>query len=140
LALVHLGSALPGRRVVIVDGRLDPDPERTVAALAPEALCLGVTVLTGAPILDARQVSAAARAVWPHLPVVWGGWHPSLLPGQCPGSGVVAARARGRGGGGPWRAVPGLTWRDGDRIVRNRPRPFEDLNRFPAADFGLVDL
>ena len=34
LALVQVGSALPGRRVEIVDGRIDPSPERTVAALA----------------------------------------------------------------------------------------------------------
>ena len=46
LALVHLGSALPDHDVVIVDGRVDPTPERTVAELAPRALCLGVTVLT----------------------------------------------------------------------------------------------
>jgi len=152
LALLHVGSALPGRRVEIVDGRIDPDPERTVAALAKDALCLGVTVLTGAPILDARHMSEAARAVRPDLPVIWGGWHPSLMPEQCLESGVVDACASGQGertfadvvsaleDGRPWRDVPGLTWRDGDRIVRNRPRPFEDMNRFPRTDFGLVGL
>lgn len=152
LALVHLGSALPDHEVVIVDGRVDPAPERTIAELAPRALCLGVTVLTGAPILDAYNVSAAARAVRSDLPVIWGGWHPSLLPEQCLASGVVDACASGQGertfadavaaieSGGAWRESPGLTWRDGDRVVKNRPRAFEDVNRFPAADFDLIDL
>lgn len=152
LALVHLGSALPDHDVVIVDGRVDPTPERTIAELAPRALCLGVTVLTGAPIIDAYHVSAAARAARPDLPVIWGGWHPSLLPEQCLASGVVDACASGQGertfadavtaieSGGAWREAPGLTWMDGDRVVKNRPRAFEDVNRFPAADFDLVDL
>jgi anaerobic magnesium-protoporphyrin IX monomethyl ester cyclase len=152
LALVHVGSALPGQRVEIVDGRLDPDPERTVASLARDALCLGVTVLTGAPILDAQRVSAAARAARPDLPVIWGGWHPSLMPEQCLQSGLVDACASGQGertfadvvatlaDGRPWRDTPGLTWMDGGRMVRNRPRAFEDMNRFPRTDFGLIDL
>ena len=97
LALVHVGSALPGHRVEIVDGRIDPDAARTVARLAKDALCLGVTVLTGAPILDARRVSEAARAARPDLPVIWGGWHPSLMPEQCLESGVVDACASGQG-------------------------------------------
>src|SRR5688572_7149755 len=84
LALVHIGSMFPSGRVVIVDGRLERDPERRVAELAREALVLGVSVLTGAaPILDALAVTRAAKAARADLPVIWGGWHPSLLPEQC---------------------------------------------------------
>src|SRR6266581_9410344 len=97
LALVHVGSMFPGRRVVIVDGRLDLAPEARVAELAREAACLGVTVLTGAPILDALRVTRAARAARPDLPVVWGGWHPSLVPEQCLASGLVDACVNGQG-------------------------------------------
>lgn len=152
LALVHLGSLLPEREVVIVDGRLEREPERVVAALAADALCLGVSVLTGAPILDALAVSRAARAARPELPVVWGGWHPSLLPEQCLESGVVDACVVGQGersfeellrrfeSGATPADVAGVVWRDGGRCVKNPPRPFEDVNRFPRADFGLIEM
>ena len=66
LALVALArvSAPPRYDVRIVDGRFEADPARTVAALAQDALCLGITVLTGMPILDAIEVTRAAlRAV-----------------------------------------------------------------------------
>ena len=33
----------------------------------------------------------------PDLPVIWGGWHPSLLPEQCLASGVVDACVTGQG-------------------------------------------
>lgn len=152
LALVHIGSMLPARQVVIVDGRIDGDPEARVASLAREALCLAVTVLTGAPILDALRVTRAAKAARPDLPVIWGGWHPSLLPEQCLASGVVDACVNGQGErtfeeivaaleeGRGFEGVAGVVWRRGGEVVRNPPRPFEDVNRFPRTDFGLLEL
>ena len=41
--------------MIIVDARLDPDAQSTVLSHLADALCLGVTVLTGAPISDALQ-------------------------------------------------------------------------------------
>ena len=55
LALLAIGSELDPDlyEVVIVDARLDSDAESTVLSHIGEAVCLGVTVLTGAPISDA---------------------------------------------------------------------------------------
>jgi radical SAM superfamily enzyme YgiQ (UPF0313 family) len=152
LALVHVGSMLPDHPVVVVDGRVDVAPEATVAALAEEAVCLGVTVLTGAPILDALRVTQAAKARRPDLPVIWGGWHPSLLPAQCLASGVVDACVNGQGeqsfaeavaaieSGKGFDDIAGLSFRRGDDVTFGMPRPFEDVNAFPQADFGLLDM
>ena len=46
-------------------------------------VCVGITVLTGAPIHDALAVSRAVKAANPSMPIVWGGWHPSLLASEC---------------------------------------------------------
>ena len=85
LALLAIGSELdPGvYEVVIIDGRLDADAESSVLAHLDGALCLGVTVLTGAPISDALRISRAAKRARPDLPVVWGGWHPSMFAREC---------------------------------------------------------
>ncbi|MGH2592921.1 MAG: B12-binding domain-containing radical SAM protein, partial [Anaerolineae bacterium] len=86
LALVAVGSALDRSKydVVIVDGRLESDPVGALLAhLDDRAVCLGVTVLTGAPIRDALNVTRAVKQARPNLPIVWGGWHPSLFPEQC---------------------------------------------------------
>src|SRR5260370_35612783 len=78
LALLAIGSELDPEfyEVVIVDARLDSDAESTVLSHIPEALCLGVTVLTGAPISAALCISRSAKRARPELPVVWGGWNP----------------------------------------------------------------
>jgi anaerobic magnesium-protoporphyrin IX monomethyl ester cyclase len=85
LALLAIGSELDPARyeVVIIDARLDPDAENTVLASLDGALCLGVTVLTGAPISDALRISRAAKKARPDLTVVWGGWHPSMFARTC---------------------------------------------------------
>lgn len=82
LGLLAIASALDAARyeVRIVDARLEKDPLAALMAELDGALCLGVTVLTGAPIRDALRASRAAKARFPALPVVWGGWHPSLFP------------------------------------------------------------
>ena len=60
-------------------------------------LCLGVTVLTGAPISDALQISRAAKRARPDLPVVWGGWHPSMFARECLLERRVDITVRGQG-------------------------------------------
>ena len=91
LGLLRLASCLGEHPVVIVDGRLDLAPEARVAELAREALCLGSTVRTGPPIVDALRISRAARTANPDLPVIWGGRHATLFPAQCLASGAVDA-------------------------------------------------
>ena len=156
LALVAIGSHLDPDRfnVVIVDGRLEDDP---MAALRPHlagAVCLGVSVLTGDPIRDATQVSQAVKALRPELPIVWGGWHPSLFGRACleepsvdvtvQGQGeetfaeIVDRFARGEGLGD----CAGCTWRDpaNGKVHANPPRPLADIDTFARHDFGLLDV
>ena len=55
LSLLAIGSELDPEEyeVVIIDGRLDAEAEQSVTSALDGAVCLGVTVLTGAPIADA---------------------------------------------------------------------------------------
>jgi anaerobic magnesium-protoporphyrin IX monomethyl ester cyclase len=99
LALLAIGSELDPEvfEVVTIDARLDPDAENTVLSHIADALCLGVTVLTGAPISDALRISRSAKRARPALPVVWGGWHPSMFPRECLQEASVDVCVRGQG-------------------------------------------
>ena len=84
LALIAVASPLieAGHEVIIVDSALEPDfIDRTLAAL-DGALCLGVSLITGPMIADTLAVCRAAKARNPDLPIILGGWHPSILPEQ----------------------------------------------------------
>ncbi len=133
LGLVAVGSALDPSRfdVKIIDARIESDPMRALMSELPDALCLGITVLTGAPIWDAIKAGRAAKSLRPDLPVVWGGWQPSLFPHECLSEPSVDAAVSGQGeetfaemveryiAGEPLNDVRGVTWRDGERIGRN---------------------
>ena len=82
LGLLAVASALDAKKydVVIVDARLESDVDGRLRRELPGALLFGITVLTGAPIRDALRVSRFAKSLRADLPVVWGGWHPSLFP------------------------------------------------------------
>ena len=154
LAVLAVGSALDRAavEVVIVDGRLEADPVSAVVDAARDAVCVGVSVLTGAPIRDALAVSRAVKRAYPARPVIWGGWHPSLFARECLAEPSIDAVVVGQGeitfrevvarceAGAPLAGCAGTVARRDGGIVTGPPRPLEDLNRLPPHDYGLVDV
>lgn len=69
-----------GYKVVLFDARLHPDDweERLRALLGPETLCVGVSVMTGTPILGALRIGEIVKAVDPMIKVIWGGPFPTF--------------------------------------------------------------
>lgn len=155
LGLMALGSHLDHQRyeVVLIDGRLEADPIKTIHNHLDEALCLGVTVLTGPPIRDAIRVCRAAKAQRPEVPVVWGGWHPSLFPLECLSEASVDITVQGQGeetfreildclAQGRWPdEVAGCAYRthEGQRRL-NPSRPQGDINTFRPHDYRLIPV
>ncbi|HYR08149.1 MAG TPA: radical SAM protein [Longimicrobium sp.] len=155
LALIAIGSHLDPERyeVVIVDGRLEPDPAAAVLRHLPGALCVGMTVLTGAPIRDAVRVSRAVKAADPELPVIWGGWHPSMFGAECLAEPSVDVTVQGQGEatfaeiverlaeGDSLEGCEGCTYRGLDGGVRRNPaRAMADVKSFRPHDYGLIDF
>jgi anaerobic magnesium-protoporphyrin IX monomethyl ester cyclase len=155
LALLAIGSEFDPEayEIVTIDGRLDPDAEATLLTHLDDALCLGVTVLTGAPISDALRISRAAKKARPELPIVWGGWHPSMFGRECLEEASVDVTVQGQGEetftdivqrlqrGESLVGCAGSTVRLADgTIVTNPPRPLKSLEMFRAHDYGLIPV
>jgi anaerobic magnesium-protoporphyrin IX monomethyl ester cyclase len=155
LALLAIGSELDPDvyEVVTIDGRLDPDAQSTLLSHLDGALCLGVTVLTGAPISDALRISRAAKRARPDLPVVWGGWHPSMFARECLADPSVDVTVRGQGEetfaeivrrlaeGRSLEGCAGCTVRLADGTIHeNPPRPLAPVDKFRAHDYGLIPV
>jgi radical SAM superfamily enzyme YgiQ (UPF0313 family) len=155
LALLAIGSELDPDvyEVVIIDARLDPDAESTLLSHVGDALCLGVTVLTGAPISDALRVSRAAKRARPELPVVWGGWHPSMFARECLLEPSVDVTVRGQGEetfaeivqrlaeGRSLQGCAGCTVKLEDGTIEENPaRTLAQVDKFRAHDYGLIPV
>jgi anaerobic magnesium-protoporphyrin IX monomethyl ester cyclase len=155
LALLAIGSELDPERfeVITVDARLDADAKSTVLSHLDGAVCLGVTVLTGAPISDALDISRAAKAAFPNVPVVWGGWHPSMFATECLNEPSVDVTVRAQGEetfadivqrlceGRSLEGCAGCTIRLPDgRIHENPPRDLAQVDKFRAHDYNLIPV
>ena len=154
LALIAIGSALDRSRydVTIVDGRLDADPIARVVDATKDAVCLGVSVLTGTPIRDALAATRAVRAARPRCRIVWGGWHPSLFPADTLAEAGVDAVVVGQGeqtlaevvdrfaAGESVRGVAGCVaaGEGAGEVLGNPPRTIRDINDLPEHDYGLI--
>ena len=150
------GSGLRARSlaidVVIIDGRLEADPVAAVVAAARDAVCVGISVLTGAPIRDALAVSRAVKSAHPRCTVVWGGWHPSLFPRDRLADRAIDVVVQGQGeitfreiverllAGRTPAGCPGTTARIHGEVVAGVSRPLADLNTLPAHDYTLIPV
>ncbi|MCG8605828.1 B12-binding domain-containing radical SAM protein [bacterium] len=154
LGLLAVGSNLDPERfeVVIIDGRLNADPVQVLEQHVPGALCLGMSVLTGRPISDALRVARQVKAMRPDLPVIWGGWHPSLFPKECLEDPAIDITVQAQGEdtfseiveklshGQSVSGVKGCAFREGRQVIQNSPRPIQDMNAFAPVNFDLIPV
>ena len=84
LALLYLADALDrhGFESTIIDAQVEPDALSQLAVQTRGALAVGITSMTGFQIRGALAAAQTVRNVNPDLPIIWGGWHPSLAPDQ----------------------------------------------------------
>ena len=164
LSLLALGAALEGRYpYAIVDGNVDDDPSSTVLALLDDAApsVLAVTVMPGPQVAPAIEICAAVRAARPEVPIVWGGYFPTLYPDSAINAPYVDFVVRGQGedtllqlldllpDAGPPQAmgdpervtsvaepgavtdICGLTWKRDGEVVHNPDRGMRPPDAYP---------
>jgi len=152
LSILTLAAALDGRHeTALIDGNLERDCVRAVSdAVRGKAFdAVGITVMGGPQVTTAIEVSRAVRLADPKLPIIWGGYFPSLYPSVPLNSEYVDFVIRGQGeqtlaelidalvDGDP-NALPdihGLTWRNGEIAANNPERVFSSSNIAPAVDY-----
>jgi anaerobic magnesium-protoporphyrin IX monomethyl ester cyclase len=166
LSLLHLAAALDADRPWrILDGNVEPELASVVlAALSatPHAL-VGITVMPGPQVAPAIAISSAIRDAYPSLPIVWGGYFPTLYPDAALHAPYVDYVVRGQGeqtllellarvgDAGPPSAldsardtsaiagIAGLSWKSAGAPVHNADRPVIPPAAFPALPYHRLD-
>src|SRR5690349_1455795 len=154
LGLLAVGSNLDPERfdVRIIDARISTDGEAEVLSEIDDALCFGVTMLTGRPLGDALKVLRAVKQKRPEITTVAGGWHPSLFRSETLQDKCIDITVGGQGEatfaelvvrlveGSLPSNIPGVAYRDGGRIVVNPPRTLAAMDTFPPPNFDLIPV
>src|SRR3989442_4955249 len=99
LGILQIATPLlqAGYQVRLIDSTITPNFEQTVLEELKDAVCLAVSLVTGPMIRETVQIARAAKKLYPNLPVILGGWHPSLLPDQTLAAECVDIVVRGQG-------------------------------------------
>jgi anaerobic magnesium-protoporphyrin IX monomethyl ester cyclase len=154
LGLLSLAASLRenGYEPCIIDGALDPGYMPRVEREIADCLCFGVSILTGPMIRPSIEVSRRVRALRPGLPIIFGGWHPSLLPGQTLREDYVDIVIRHQGEktlvealqrietGQPLDMVAGCWFKRNGRIHENPDRPSTAIHSLPSPAYDLIDF
>lgn len=143
LSILALGAALDGcHDYSMIDGNVDHQfVSSSLSALGREAHdAVGISVMGGPQLRPAIELSQAIKQEHPKLPIVWGGYFPTLYPDVAIKADYVDLLIRGpgektllellaqfRGGKDPdLSTIGGLTWKTNGRAVHNEGRPLSD--------------
>ncbi|MBV8571661.1 MAG: cobalamin-dependent protein, partial [Acidobacteriaceae bacterium] len=147
LAVLSLAAVLEGKEeYVIVDGNADPDPQATIDRVAQrgDVQLLAVSVMPGPQMVAAIPLCRKFRQKYPSIPIVWGGYFPSLYPDAALNAPYVDFVVRGQGEETfleflvalrttrKYAGVKGLSYKDNFGLhVHNAERPLRSPNDFP---------
>ncbi len=135
----------------IVDAMVHDDYLERVLELCDGALLFASSCILGFQVAHGARVARAVRQRFPDLPIIWGGWFPSVLPEAYFKEGIADAVGLGQGeltfrdvvhaidAGEPLDKVSGLAlWRE-SRVVMTEHRPVVGFDKIPDAPWHLLD-
>jgi anaerobic magnesium-protoporphyrin IX monomethyl ester cyclase len=154
LCLLALAATLrdAGFKPVIIDAAVEPEYRERVVQEIEGALCLGISVLTGPMIRGAIEIAKKAKKLLPKLPVIFGGWHPTLLPDETLAESYVDIVVRGQGEitlreiaealeeKRSLKEIAGISWKTDVIRTHNPDRKVEPLDALPLPAYDMVDF
>src|SRR5882757_3347796 len=139
LAILSIAAVLEGLEdYVIVDGNLDTQAGVTMDRIATDhnVELLAVSVMPGPQMVAAIALCREFRQKHPKVPIVWGGYFPSLYTDATLNAGYVDFAVKGQGeetfpallaelrGAKKFSTIPGLSFKDVFGLhVHNLTRP-----------------
>src|SRR5450756_1273981 len=128
-----------GYQIVLIDSTITPNYKQRVLAEVRDAICLGISLVTGPMIRETVEIARAVKEWHPEFPIILGGWHPSLLPDQTLQASCVDYVVRGQGEDALLELVqhlesrsspdliPGIGFKRGGKLILTQERSLKPL-------------
>lgn len=154
LGLLAISTPLlrAGYTVRIIDSTIHSDYKARVVEEVKDALCLGISLITGPMISETVEIARAVKRWNRDFPVILGGWHPSLLPEQTLEADYVDIIARGQGedamleiarrleSHAPLDDVPGVGFKRHGKLHLTPERGLKPITAMPPKAYQLAEF
>lgn len=154
LALLAISRILDQEKydIKLYSRYLQKNYEQEILKQGENAICLGISAMTGFQIYDGLKLAKKFKRKYPKIPIVWGGWHPSILPLQTIKDPHVDIVVKGQGDitftelvhalekKQGLKNILGIVYKKGKKIYVNQDRPAVDLSKVPPLPYHLVDV
>lgn len=129
-----------GYNVKIYAHHLQDDLNKKILDNCHDAICLAISAMTGFQIYDGLKIAKMVKKKYPKLPIIWGGWHPSILPKETLNNPYVDIVMTGQGD----QTFPDIVKKiqKGQKIKKRiiaclKPT---DLGKVPPLPYHLIDI
>jgi anaerobic magnesium-protoporphyrin IX monomethyl ester cyclase len=141
-----------GFEVVLIDSTITPNFKQRVLEEVQDALCLGISLVTGPMIRETVDIARSIKAWDPDFPIILGGWHPSLLPKQTLEAPYLDYIVRGQGedsllelvqhirAGAAPDFISGIGFKREGRLIMTPERSLRPLAEMPPKAYELADF
>ncbi len=141
-----------GYEVCLIDSTITPNYKKRVLEEARDALCLGISLVTGPMIRETVEIARALKEWNPEFPIILGGWHPSLLPTQTLEASFIDFVVRGQGeetllelvqhieSGSAPDFVSGIGFKREGKLIFTPERALRPLVEMPPKAYHLADF
>ena len=155
LSILAIAAVIEGKEDwTIIDGNIDPDPLGSLDRAMREhpGELLAVSVMPGPQMVAAIPLCRTFREKYPSVPIVWGGYFPSLYADAALNAKYVDFVVRGQGedtflellaalrGTRDFTPIHGLSYKDrSGQHVHNAERPLRSPEDFPWYPYHRLD-
>src|ERR1700686_103497 len=140
-----------GYTVRLIDSTITPKFKKRVLEEVQDAVCLGISLVTGPMIRETVEIARAVKAWNPDFPIILGGWHPSLLPKQTLESEYIDIVVRGQGevalleivqhleSRSAIDLIPGIGFKRDGKLIFTTERPLKPIVDSPPKAYHIAD-
>ncbi|MEZ5976623.1 MAG: radical SAM protein [Planctomycetota bacterium] len=144
--------AQEGYEIHLVDAMIHEDYMERLMQLCDGALLFASSCILGYQVTHGAEVARAVRERFPDLPIVWGGWFPSVVPELYLTEGIADAVGLGQGeltfadvvhaldAGTPLDEVAGLALLRDGKVHYTEHRAVVGFDQIPEVPWHLLDF
>jgi radical SAM superfamily enzyme YgiQ (UPF0313 family) len=146
LSLVPLVKS-EGFEPIIIDCNIEKKPYKILLKHLDNALCVGISCKIGGQIKGAVKVSKLVKTKRPEIPVIWGGYLPTLEPDivlkspyidiivKGPGQSTLKEILKALKKGHSLKNITGIDFKENGSIIKNKTKPITPLEALPNIQY-----